>query len=233
MSEISNTGVREPQSQSPSNGGSEGASQTKGIGTQAVQAARDLRDRASNTAREVASGAESKLRTAAEEQKVAGAERVSAIAGAIRRTADELETELPQAARYVRGAATEIQNLSDTVRQRDINALLRDVQDLARRQPAAFLGASVLAGFAAVRFLKTSGQSSPGGATYKDDGFDAGSGEPRAATSEMPTSGQTSGAGMRQGSDAGVLSAPQLQGRPSSNAPGFSREPTRTEPGRP
>jgi hypothetical protein len=112
-----------------------------------------------HTAKEVVAGAESKLRTTAEEQKAAGAERVSAIAGAISRTADELESELPQAARYVRSAATEIQNLSDAVRHRDLNVLLRDVQDLARRQPAAFLGVSVLAGFAAVRFLKTSSQT--------------------------------------------------------------------------
>jgi hypothetical protein len=34
--------------------------------------------------------------------------------------------------------------------------LVADVQGFARRQPTAFLGAAVLAGFAAVRFLKAS-----------------------------------------------------------------------------
>lgn len=159
MSDISSIGTTELQIPSPTNRGGDSGSQSKGIGAQAAEAARDLGDRAMHTAKEVVAGAESKLRNTAEEQKVAGAERVSAIAGAISRTADELESELPQAARYVRSAATEIQNLSDAVRHRDLNVLLRDVQDLARRQPAAFLGVSVLAGFAAVRFLKTSGQS--------------------------------------------------------------------------
>ena len=193
MSDISNIVTKDLQIPSSSIGGSGSASQPKGIGAQAADAARDLRERATHTAKEVVAGAESKLRATAEEQKVAGAERVSAIAGAISRTADELESELPQAARYVRGAATEIQNLSDTVRQRDVNALLRDVQDLARRQPAAFLGVSVLAGFAAVRFLKTSSQSA------STDG----------------------------------ISTPELQGKPSQDAPSFSREPSGFEQGRP
>ncbi len=160
MSDLSSIGTTESQIPSPSNGGSDSGSQSRGIAAQASDAARDLGDRAIHTAKEVVAGTESKLRTTAEEQKALGAERVSAIAGAISRTADELESELPQAARYVRGAATEIQNFSDAVRNRDFNVLLRDVQDLARRQPAAFLGVSVLAGFAAVRFLKTSNKSS-------------------------------------------------------------------------
>ena len=193
MSDISNIITKDLQIPTSSIGGSGSASQSKGIGAQAADAARDLRDRATHTAKEVVAGAELKLRATAEEQKVAGAERVSAIAGAISRTADELESELPQAARYVRGAATEIQNLSDTVRQRDINVLLRDVQDLARRQPAAFLGVSVLAGFAAIRFLKTSSQSA----------------------------------------SADVLPTPELQGKPSQEAPDFSREPSGFEQGRP
>jgi hypothetical protein len=242
MSDISNTATKDLQSPSPSNGDSGRASPSKGIGAQAAEAARDLRDRATHTAREVVAGAESKLRTTAEEQKVAGAEHVSAIAGAISRTADELETELPQAARYVRGAATEIQNLSDAVRQRDLNVLLRDVQDLARRQPAAFLGVSVLAGFAAIRFLKTTSQSVSGGGTNKDSRFGAQKEEGSATlseyragaakTSELPTSGQATGVGTLQGNNAGGLSTPELQGRPQE-APGFSREPTRFEQGSP
>ena len=243
MSDVSNVGTNVLQSPSPSHGGSESASQSKGIGAQAAEAARDLRDRATHTAKEVVAGAESRLRTTAEEQKVAGAERFSAIAGAISRTADELESELPQAARYVRGAATEIQNLSDAVRHRDLNVLLRDVQDLARRQPAAFLGVSVLAGFAAVRFLKTSNQTASVGAKTMD--FNFGSlNEERSATqseyhtgpakiSELPTSGQTTGVGTLQSNKAGVLSTPELQGGPSQEGPSFTREPNRFEQGRP
>jgi len=251
MSDISNIRTKEPQSPSLSSKGSEsitseqhqGTSQSKGIGDQAAQAARDLKDRASHTAREIVSGAESKLRTAAEEQKVAGAGRVSAIAGAIRRTADELEGELPQAAQYVRGAAIEVQNLSDAVRQRDINVLLRDVQDFARRQPAAFLGASVLAGFVAVRFLKTSSQSAARGAPNKESSFGAENQEGSATesgyqtggarTSELPPSGQTTGVRTPQGGEDGIQSTPELRGRSSPEAPGFTREPTRFEPGRP
>ena len=168
MSDFPKTQTSSPRSKSrPSKGtepsgtgADEGAMPSQGIGEQAAQAARDLKDKASQTAKELVSQAGDRLRTSAEEQKEAGADRVSGIADAIRRTADGLEGELPQAAQYVRRAATELQNVSDAVRRRDVTEVVRGVQDFARRQPTAFLGAAVLAGFVAVRFLKTSSQPS-------------------------------------------------------------------------
>jgi hypothetical protein len=49
------------------------------------------------------------------------------------------------------------------LRKRDLNELLGSVQDFARRQPTAFLGATVLVGFAAMRFLKSATSQSSGG----------------------------------------------------------------------
>jgi hypothetical protein len=78
------------------------------------------------------------------------------VAGAVRRAANEFDKDVPQAAQYIRLAADQIGTVSDAFRRRDLNQLVADVQGFARRQPTAFLGAAVLAGFAAVRFLKTS-----------------------------------------------------------------------------
>jgi hypothetical protein len=47
------------------------------------------------------------------------------------------------------------------LRRRDLSELLGGVQDFARRQPTAFLGATVLAGFAVVRLLKSSTAPQP------------------------------------------------------------------------
>ena len=76
-----------------------------------------------------------------------------------RRAANEFG-DVPQAAQYIRLAADQIDSVSDAFRRRDLNQLVSDVQDFARRQPTAFLGMAVLAGFGVVRFLKTSANDS-------------------------------------------------------------------------
>ena len=123
------------------------------------EGAREAKEQASNvaeSARGLASQAGEKLLSSVEEQKAAGADYVSGVAGAIRRAANEFDKDVPQAAEYIRLAADQIGTVSDAFRRRDLNQLVADMQGFARRQPTAFLGAAVLAGFAAVRFLKTS-----------------------------------------------------------------------------
>jgi len=121
--------------------------------------AREMKEQASNVAESaegLASQAGEKLLSSVEEQKAAAADFVGGIAGAMRRAANEFDKDVPQAAQYIRRAADQIGTVSDAFRRRDLNQLVADVQGFARKQPTAFLGAAVLAGFAVVRFLKTS-----------------------------------------------------------------------------
>ena len=48
----------------------------------------------------------------------------------------------------------ELGSLASTLRTNDLQGLLGNLQDLARRQPAVFVGASLAAGFAMVRVGK-------------------------------------------------------------------------------
>jgi hypothetical protein len=139
-----------------------------GIGEQAAEAGRDLKERVADTAKELGSEAGEKLRATAEEQKAAGADRITGIAEAIRRAADAIEGELPQASPYIRRAAAELETVSETVRRRDVRELVRNVQDFARKNPTVFIGGSILAGIVLVRFLKSSSQS------YQDRGDNKG-----------------------------------------------------------
>ena len=107
-------------------------------------------------AKGLASQASEKLMQTAEQQKAAGADFVSGMAGAVRRAANEFEGEVPQAAQYIRYAADQMESVSDAFRRRDIGQMIGEVQSFARRQPTAFIGVTFLAGFAAVRFLKSS-----------------------------------------------------------------------------
>lgn len=105
--------------------------------------------------KKMASQAGEKLMDTAEQQKRAGADYVTDIAGSVRRAAGEFEEQVPQAAEYIRYAADQIENMSDSLRRRDLSQMMTDVQSFARRQPTAFLGITFLAGFAAVRFLRS------------------------------------------------------------------------------
>jgi gas vesicle protein len=152
-----------------------GEAPSKGsVGEQASSLVRDLKEQTSSAldqatgqikdqvsgavdaAKDLASEAGDKVRGALEDQKTAGADFVGGVAGAIRRAANEFEHEIPQAAHYIRQAAEQVESVSDALRRRDVGELVDGVRDFARSQPTAFLGATVLAGFAAVRFLKSS-----------------------------------------------------------------------------
>ena len=80
----------------------------------------------------------------------------------MRRAAREFDKDLPIAGSYIRKAAAQVETVSDSIRTGNFNDLLRETQDFARRQPTAFLGLAVLAGFGAVRFLKSSAEASTG-----------------------------------------------------------------------
>jgi gas vesicle protein len=143
----------------------EASALAQGLKDQVTDATRHITGQAAelaDSAKSLASDAGEKLRDTIEEQKTAGADYVSGVASAVRRAAGEFDKELPQAAQYIRRAAEQMDGVSDALRRRDLNQLMGGVQDFARRQPTAFLGAAVLAGFAVVRFLKSSTATSSG-----------------------------------------------------------------------
>ena len=103
----------------------------------------------------MASQAGEKVQAAVADQKNAGADYVGNIADTVRRVSYEFDGQLPQAGFYIRKAASQIDSVADALRTRDVSELMGEVQNFARQQPAAFFGAAVLAGFAAVRFFKS------------------------------------------------------------------------------
>jgi hypothetical protein len=94
----------------------------------------------------------------AEEQRRAGAEQADSLARAVHRAADEMQGASPQIARYVHEAASSVDHLARALRDRSPGELIGGVEEFARRQPVAFFGAAVLAGFALARFAKSSAQ---------------------------------------------------------------------------
>jgi hypothetical protein len=60
------------------------------------------------------------------------------------------------ATRLVEQANDGIRRMSETMRGKNLDEIVRDAEAFARQRPAVFLGAAAIAGFFAVRFLKSS-----------------------------------------------------------------------------
>jgi gas vesicle protein len=119
--------------------------------------ARDKFKEAADAAKNVASGTADQFQDQAREKQRSGADFVERFAGNIREAARAFETDAPFAARGVNHAADYVEDAAEKIRNGHLRDLVDNATEFAKRQPAAFLGLSVLAGFAAVRFLKASG----------------------------------------------------------------------------
>lgn len=124
-----------------------------------VRTAKDQASELGSAAKELASDAAGKVTTAMNHQKTAGADYIGSIAQAVHRAAGEFDGEVPQAAKYIRQAADQLEGVANAVRERDMRELVGEVQNFARRQPTLFFGGAMLLGFAALRFLKSSSSS--------------------------------------------------------------------------
>ena len=156
----------------------EGAASTKSLADQALSAGEDLKGKAKDlaassteaikghasdlidAAKDMTGQATDKLKDAVNARKSAGADYVGNIADTMRRAAKEFDTDLPIAGTYIRKAAAQVEGVSDSIKTGNLNDLVRNAQSFARRQPTAFLGMAVLAGFGLVRFLKSSADDS-------------------------------------------------------------------------
>jgi hypothetical protein len=109
-----------------------------------------------DAAKGVASQTGERLQDKMTEQKGVGADYVNNLADKMRRAAGEFDADIPVAGTYIRKAADQVENAADALRRGNLNDLVQGAQAFARNQPTAFLGLAVLAGFGAVRFLKSS-----------------------------------------------------------------------------
>ena len=164
------------------------ATTPKSVTDQAISAGRDVKDKALglaaassetiknqasefvDAAKDVASEATDKLKQTVDSQKSAGADYVGSLAGTIRRAAKEFDGDLPIAGSYIRKAASQVEGVADTIRTGNFKDLVRGAQSFARRQPTAFLGMAVLAGFGVVRFLKSSASETEVSAPHQASG---------------------------------------------------------------
>jgi uncharacterized protein YukE len=93
----------------------------------------------------------------AQQQKDKAAQNLDGMAEALRGASGKMnESQQQMLGNIAERAAGGLQQISEKLRTKDVDGLLRDAQSFAREQPVAFFGLSLAAGFLAMRFLKSS-----------------------------------------------------------------------------
>jgi hypothetical protein len=96
-------------------------------------------------------------KSALSEQKDAAVDQLSGLAKALRQSSDQLRQQDQGAfATYSQQVADQIDHMSGYLRDRDLEDLMYDAEDFARRQPELFIGGAFTLGLLAARFLKSS-----------------------------------------------------------------------------
>ena len=84
-----------------------------------------------------------------------GADIVGQFGNSAQRAAEELEKTAPQLAGLVRGVADRIEGYADELREQSVDELFQSASKFTRRQPALVFGLAALAGFFALRTMKS------------------------------------------------------------------------------
>lgn len=93
-------------------------------------------------------------------QKDRATDGLGSVVQAVRQSTQQLRDQQHDTlAQYVEQAANHLERFSQGLKNKDINELLTDAQQMARRQPALFIGSAFAIGLLGARFIKS---SSPG-----------------------------------------------------------------------
>jgi ElaB/YqjD/DUF883 family membrane-anchored ribosome-binding protein len=139
----------------------------------AVSAAADVAGDAARDTKEVMSDTFASLTSQVsgllDRQIEGSAAQIGYFARSAKRAADDLDTQSPQLAGLMRSAADRVDSFADTLKDQSLDDIMRSAADYTRRQPALVFGAAALAGFLALRVLK-SGSAQASSARASDGG---------------------------------------------------------------
>jgi hypothetical protein len=110
---------------------------------------------------EIAQRAQEQAKSTLNSQKTNAAQDLGTVAEVFRETGQQLREREHYAmadtvAQYTEKLADQVDHFSQQLRNKDIEELIYDVGNMARRQPALFLGGAFAAGILVARFLKSS-----------------------------------------------------------------------------
>lgn len=111
------------------------------------------------TASSIVSRVQTQAMSRLDEQKSHAAGELSSVAEALRKTGVGLLDNNPgvvanYASQYTETAAQQVEKISGFLKDKDINQIVVEVEDFARREPGLFIAGAFLLGLASARFLR-------------------------------------------------------------------------------
>jgi hypothetical protein len=132
-------------------------STTAGTGDQARQKAQEVAGQAQEKAQEAAGQAKNRLAVQVDQRSTQAGERLRSTAGDVRSVGEELRKQgKDKPAQLAERAAEQVERMGGYLHQSDGDRIVRDVEDLGRRNPWAVAAGGLALGFLASRFLKAS-----------------------------------------------------------------------------
>jgi hypothetical protein len=165
---------------------------------QAKQKAQDVAGQAKQQAGE-------RIESGLHRGKASAATALGGLAQTLVSSSQQLRDQNQPTGQYVERAAQQVQRLSDFLQNTEVDEIVDRVEDVARRQPALFLGGMFALGLIGARFLKSSRRSQRSTAVtlYGDRGASGAYGAGYGSGAYAGGYGGTSGAGGLYGSGAG------------------------------
>jgi hypothetical protein len=192
-----------------SGGGTQGGTQ---VTEQAKQQSQQLAQQARQQASDLANRGTEQAKDQLANQKHEASQRMVPVQTALRETAQQLrEQGQGSVGNYAERAADQVERFSTYLRETDVDEIMDEVRDFARRRPGLFLGGAAAAGFLATRFLKSSSEQQGVSGEYGSGATPMATSRatvtygtqeppgtvlpPRAVEEELPTAGQPPTAG--------------------------------------
>ena len=154
---------------------------------QAKEQAQQAAGQAQEQVKQQAGQAKERAREQVDQRSTQAGAKVSEAAGDARSVADELRKQGKDApARYAEQAADRAERLGGYLQESDADRILRDVEDLGRKQPWAVIVGGLALGFAASRFLKASSTERYHESTSRPRGLPSPNGAPDSSRTSPP-----------------------------------------------
>jgi hypothetical protein len=129
----------------------------------ARRAADEIKTAAKEAAVSTAGAVRNRLSGELDFRKYKSRQRLSRVATALRDAGTNFSTEDEAVAHYMGRAADRVEGIAEYLDQRDVNEILHDAREMARRRPEIFVGTLFVAGLMLGRFLRS---SAPNGGTH-------------------------------------------------------------------
>lgn len=154
-----------PSGPSGSQGDSSANLMTEQVKQQTQQAARQTQQVASQATSQI----QQQARSMATSRKDQAAQTLEQAAEALRQTGQQLQEQNQGAVGQLADkAASQVESVSTYLRNHDVDQLITEAENIARRNRAMFLGGSFVLGVLATRFLKSSQQSQDSSAQFSN-----------------------------------------------------------------